>query len=142
MALKTEYEGIKRCLLFNTSFSDTIFTLQVPILGSSSLILQKCGAVIDKWQIRSSQNLKIGGRQIPQSVPKPKEPVPPLPGTCPRFSTVVPFYASTLTIEAISVIRPYFQKDSLVKNLVAFKLLKRDHPCYNAHFSIPKGGSI
>ena len=51
--------------------------LQVPILGSGSLILQKWGAVIDRWQIRSGQNLKIGGRQIPQWVPKPKESVPP-----------------------------------------------------------------
>ena len=48
-------------------------------MGRGSLILPKWGAVIDRCQIRSSQNPKIGGRQIPQSVPKPKESVPPPP---------------------------------------------------------------
>ena len=46
-------------------------------MGSGSLILPKWGAVIDRWQIRSGQNSKIGGRQIPQPEPKPKESVPP-----------------------------------------------------------------
>ena len=54
--------------------------LQVSILGSGLLILQKWGVVIDRWQIRSGQNLKIGRRQIPQWVPKPKESVPPRGG--------------------------------------------------------------
>ena len=56
------------------SVSCTIFTLHVPILGSSSLIFQKFGAVIDRCQIRSGQ--KLGGVKIPQSVPK-QESVPP-----------------------------------------------------------------
>ena len=62
-----------------SSVSGTILTLQVPILGSGSLILQKWGTVIDRWQIRSGQNHKIGGRQTQQLVPKPKESVPPPP---------------------------------------------------------------
>ena len=33
------------------------------------------GAVIDRWQIRTGQNPKIGGRQIQPSVPRPKESV-------------------------------------------------------------------
>ena len=48
-------------------------------------MLQKWGAVIGGWQIRSGQNPKIGGRQIPQLVPKPKESVPS-PRACTSIS--------------------------------------------------------
>ena len=45
----------------SSSVSGTISTLQVPILGSGSLILQKWEAVIYRCQIGGVQNLKIGG---------------------------------------------------------------------------------
>ena len=57
------------------SVSGTIFTSQVPILGSSSLKLQKWGggAIIDRWKIRRGKNPKNRGWQIPQWVSKPKD---------------------------------------------------------------------
>ena len=66
--------------------------LQVPILGSSSQILQKWGVVINHWNPkRSKSQNRGGGGQIPEWVPKPKEsPPPPPPPTTTTTSTTLP----------------------------------------------------
>ena len=75
LQVKHRQTSIIKCFRYYLYITDSHFGERF-----TNTCIAKMGAVIDRWQIRrGKKSPKIGGQQISQSVPKPKESVPHSP---------------------------------------------------------------